>query len=61
MHVWVSDAVRLNNIKTLELETEKGILQGHTRRWMAHALRTPKLLKAFSKALLKKRDEEGGG
>jgi len=57
----VSDAVRLNNIKTLELETEKGILQGHIRRWMAHALRTRKILKAFSKALLKKRDEEGGG
>ena len=44
----------LNNIKALELETEKGILQGHARRWMAHALRSPKLLKAFIKALLKK-------
>ena len=43
--------VRPINTKTLESGTEKGLLQGHTRRWVAHALRTPKLLKAFSKAL----------
>ena len=49
----------LNNIKALELETEKGILQGHARRWMAHALRSPKLLKAFIKALLKALVEGG--
>ena len=45
--------VRPNNNKTLEFGTEKGLLQGHARRWVAHVLRAPKLLKAFSKALLK--------
>ena len=45
--------VRPNNTKTLEFGSERGLLQGHARRWVAHALRIPKLLKAFSKALLK--------
>ena len=34
-----------------EFGTEKGLLQICTRRWVAPALRTPKLLKAFSKSL----------
>ena len=45
--------------KTSESGTEKGLLQIHTRRRVAHALRTLKLLKAFSKAFLKARGEGG--
>ena len=44
-----------NNIKPLDSGTEQGLLQVHARRWVAHALRTPKLLKAFSKALFKQK------
>ena len=50
---------RANNTQTLELGTEKGLLQGHARRWVAHALQTPMLLKAFIKALLKALVEGG--
>ena len=39
--------------------TEKGLLQGYARRWVAHALRSTKLLKTFSKDLLKAKGEGG--
>ena len=32
---------------------EKGSLQGHARRWVAHAPKIPKSRKGFSKAFLK--------
>ena len=51
--------VRSNNTKTLEFGAEKGLLQGHARRWVAHALRSTKLLKTFIKALLKAKGEGG--
>ena len=41
--------MRPNNTKTSEFGTGKGVLQDHARRWMAHALRPPVLLKAFTK------------
>ena len=44
--------VRPNNTKTLEFGAQKGLLQGHARRWVAHALKTLNSPKAFSKALL---------
>ena len=47
------------NTKTSEFGTEKGLLQIHIRRRVAHALRTLKLLKAFSKASLKGKGEGG--
>ena len=43
--------VRPHQYQTLEFGTEKGLLRICTRRWVAPALRTPKLLKAFSKSL----------
>ena len=46
--------MRPNDTKTSEFGTEKGLLQGHAR-WVAHALRTPNSLKAFSKALLQEK------
>ena len=36
-------------------ETGKRLLQGHIKRWMAHALRIPRLLKAFHPAFLEER------
>ena len=47
--------VRPNNTKTSESGAEKGLLQGHARRCMAHASKTLKSLKAFSEALLQER------
>ena len=47
-HKFVCPVRHISN-KTLEFETD--LLQIHTRRWVVHALRTPKLLKAFSKLL----------
>ena len=38
--------------KTSEFGTEKGLLQVLARRWMPNALKTPKSLKVFRKALL---------
>ena len=49
------------NTKTSEFGTEKGLLQIHKRRRVAHVLRTLKLLKAFSKASLKQKVREGRG
>ena len=46
------------NTKTSEFGTEKGLLQIHTRS-VSHALRTLKLLKAFSKGSLKAKGEGG--
>ena len=41
---------RPNNVKTSEFGTEKGLLQGHARRWVVRALKkTPNSLKAVSK------------
>ena len=39
--------------KTLKLGTKKGLLQGHTKRWVAPAPQTPNSQKSFSKAFLK--------
>lgn len=44
----------LNNIKALELETEKGMFIGPCKEMDGSCLRSPKLLKAFNKAFLKK-------
>ena len=44
--------VRPTSTKTLAFGTETGLLQVHTRKWVEiHALRTPKLPKAFRKSL----------
>ena len=51
--------MRSNKTKTLEFGREKGLLQGHARRWVAHALRGTKLLKTFSKDLLKAKGKGG--
>ena len=53
------DADRPNNTKILQFGTKKGLLQGHVWRWVACALRNPKLLKVFSKALFKAKGEGG--
>ena len=39
-----------NNTKASEFGTEKGLLQGHARNWVVHALKTPNS-KALSQAL----------
>ena len=44
-----------------ELGTEKGLLHIHTRRWVAHALRTPTLMKPFSKPPEKQKLRDGCG
>ena len=44
--------VRPNNTKTSEFGAEKGLLQGHARRRVAHALKTLNSPQAFRKALL---------
>ena len=44
--------MRPNNNKKAEFGAEKGLLQGHTRRQVAHASKTPNSPKAFSRALL---------
>ena len=47
----VSDSVKPNNTKMLEFGTEKGFIEGPTRRQMVHALKSPNFPKALSKAL----------
>ena len=44
-----------------ELGTEKGLLHIHARRWVAHALRTPTLMKPFSKPPEKQKLRDGCG
>ena len=44
--------VRPNNKETLVFGAEKGLLQGHVRRWVARAPKAPDSSKAFSQALL---------
>ena len=51
---------RPNNTETSEFGADKGLLQGPARRRVAHALKTPNYLKAFSKALLQERWGRGG-
>ena len=41
--------------ETLEFGIEKVLLQGHARRWVAHALKAPNSPEGFGKALLKAR------
>ena len=45
--------------ETSEFGAEKGLLQGHARRRVAHTLKTLNSLKAFSNALLKEREGKG--
>ena len=47
--------LRPNNTETSEFGVAKDLLLGHTKRWIAHALKSLNSLKAFSKALLKVR------
>lgn len=51
----------LNNIKALELETEKGILQGHAKEMDGSCLKISKVTESFHQSLFKEIDEEGGG
>ena len=53
----VQHAVRPNNTEPSEFGAEKGLLQGHARRRVAHALQTPNSLKGLSKVLFKSRWE----
>ena len=47
------------HIETLEFGAEKGLSQGHAKRWVACASKAPNSCKGFSKAFLKaKRGEE---
>ena len=39
----------------IQFGAEKGLLQGHARRQVTHALKSPNSLKGFGKALLKAR------
>ena len=41
--------MRPNNSKMLEFGTEEGSLQGHAKRRVAHALKTPSSLKLSAK------------
>ena len=50
--------VRPNNTKTLEFGTEKGLLQGHARRRVAHVLKLPHFGKLSAKPFSRK--GEGG-
>ena len=38
---------------------EKGLLQDHANTWVAHALRSPKFLKALIKTLFRAKGGEG--
>ena len=40
-------------IEMLEYEAERGLLQGHARRWVAQEPQNFSFLKAFSKAFIK--------
>ena len=46
-------------LKHWSLKQRYALLQSHARRWVAHALRSTKLLKTFSKDLLKAKGEGG--
>lgn len=38
---------------------EKGLLQGPVSRWVAHALKSPELFKAFHQSIFKSQVREG--
>ena len=44
----------------LELGAEKGLLQGHARRWVASTLRTSELPKGFQQSTFKSRVRDAG-
>ena len=46
--------------ETPRFGAKKGLLQGHTRRWVAHTP-NPKLLEGFQQSLFKGKVEEGRG
>ena len=45
--------------KTLEFGAEKGLLQGHARRWVSYALKTPKTPRKLSAKPFYKKGEGG--
>ena len=46
---------KVNGCLLEEHETEKGLVQGHAKRWVVHALKPPNCLIAFSEAFFKER------
>ena len=50
---------KVNGSLLEEHGTEKGLVQGHAKRWVAHALKLPNCLKAFSEALFLGKVKEG--
>ena len=45
--------------KTSEFGAEKGLLQGHARRRVAHALKSPELPEGFWQSIFKSQVREG--
>ena len=50
---------KVNGSLLEEHGTEKGLVQGHAKRWVAHALKLPNCLKAFSEAFFLGKVKEG--
>ena len=51
-------STQAKHTETPRLGAKKGLLQGHTRRWVAHTP-NPKLLEGFQQSIFK--GQEGGG
>ena len=47
------------HMKTLEFTAEKGLLQGHAGRWVAHALKWHELLIGFWQSIFKSQVRAG--
>ena len=45
--------------KTSEFGAEKGLLQGHARRCVAHALKSPEFPEGFQQSIVKGKVREG--